>query len=357
MATTRLSFIVALLLSLLVLLVFLTHFNQKEKQNPSLLSAIHEVIRTRARDKVSYTHFNQSRDVKNEAKVRPDFSKVQMLLLFIGYPRSGHTLVACLLDAHPHVMLSNEYNLIHKWPELSDLQKNREFLFSELYGNAVGFVASDAHKRSDVKSEVGGKVQHKVTAVFNYSVPHQWNGQYDEYIQVIGDKKGGGTTRAFESFRHKFNIKDIAEVMGVPIRFIHVIRNPFDNIATMAIRSVTTRQFISDGGVLNDSDTLKSEVKHYFSLVNINRQLHSILHVMDVHSADIIENPEKTLLRICEFLEIECDEKYLRDCASIVFPSPSKTRNNVVWPPKVINEVYSHMRKYNFLTRYNFMSN
>lgn len=111
------------------------------------------------------------------------------------------------------------------------------------------------------------------------------------------------------------------------------------------------------GGVLNDSDTLKSEVKHYFSLVNINRQLHSILHVMDVHSADIIENPEKTLLRICEFLEIECDEKYLRDCASIVFPSPSKTRNNVVWPPKVINEVYSHMRKYNFLTRYNFMSN
>ena len=111
----------------------------------------------------------------------PDFSSVKTLLLFIGYPRSGHTLVGCLLDAHPHVMLTNEYDLIYKWSTFSDWQKRKEFVFDELYRNAVGFDLKVRERSSHVELKDG---QSSVSKAFNYSVPHQWNGRYDEYVQV-----------------------------------------------------------------------------------------------------------------------------------------------------------------------------
>ena len=61
---------------------------------------------------------------------------------------------------------------------------------------------------------------------------------------MIGDKKGGGTTRAFQWFGPQY-MADIKDVFAVPVHFLHVVRNPFDNIATMAIRAVLSRQFIS----------------------------------------------------------------------------------------------------------------
>ena len=30
--------------------------------------------------------------------------------------------------------------------------------------------------------------------------------------------------------------KELEETVGVPLKFIHVVRNPFDNIATMLVR-------------------------------------------------------------------------------------------------------------------------
>ena len=63
---------------------------------------------------------------------------------------------------------------------------------------------------------------------------------------MIGDKKGGNTSRTFADVKSRDRLRDITTVVGVPVRFLHVIRNPFDNIATMAIRSEANRQFISD---------------------------------------------------------------------------------------------------------------
>ena len=36
------------------------------------------------------------------------FASVKNYVMFIGYPRSGHTLVGFLLDAHPNVMIASQ---------------------------------------------------------------------------------------------------------------------------------------------------------------------------------------------------------------------------------------------------------
>ena len=45
------------------------------------------------------------------------YDGVQTLLIFIGYPRCGDALVSSLLDAHPHVIVANEFDIIGKRQE------------------------------------------------------------------------------------------------------------------------------------------------------------------------------------------------------------------------------------------------
>ena len=96
------------------------------------------------------------------------------MVLFIGYPRSGHTLIGSLLDAHPHIIVSNELDIFETWSSVwSDAEKTRENLINKMYENSYrqsngeGFRSATKHN---------GR---------NYAVPHQWQGKYKNYIKVI----------------------------------------------------------------------------------------------------------------------------------------------------------------------------
>ena len=93
------------------------------------------------------------------------YDGVQAFLMFIGYPRSGHTLVRSLLDAHPNMIVANELDVISKWQEWDAADKNKYFLFDQLYLNSVKMAT----------------VQHR----YSYSVPGQWQGKYKNNILVI----------------------------------------------------------------------------------------------------------------------------------------------------------------------------
>jgi len=41
-----------------------------------------------------------------------DFSKLRNFVLFVGYPRSGHSLVGSLIDAHPHAIIAHEVKIL-----------------------------------------------------------------------------------------------------------------------------------------------------------------------------------------------------------------------------------------------------
>ena len=40
------------------------------------------------------------------------FARVESLCLFIGYPRSGHSLIGALLDAHPNAIIADELDAL-----------------------------------------------------------------------------------------------------------------------------------------------------------------------------------------------------------------------------------------------------
>ena len=44
-------------------------------------------------------------------------------------------------------------------------------------------------------------------------------------------------------------LEEISQVVQVPVKFIHVHRNPFDNIATMMLRATGSRDAVREDGV------------------------------------------------------------------------------------------------------------
>ena len=105
---------------------------------------------------------------------------------------------------------------------------------------------------------------------------------------------------------------------------------------------------------MNSSLTLDGSISSYSQLVQGSYQVkkHFPGRVHDVASMDVMTNTRETLMKICDFLEITCSEKYLQDCASIVSPVPSETRNNVVWTADQIKRVQQLIKQFSFLRRY-----
>ena len=95
--------------------------------------------------------------------------------MFIGYNRSRHTLLASLLDAHPHVVVANDFNILKQWitmPEIFDRKKH--FIYELIY----------AKSRYDVMYGVRSRLVNGGPVQYHYNVKGQWQGQINEGVQV-----------------------------------------------------------------------------------------------------------------------------------------------------------------------------
>lgn len=251
-------------------------------------------------------------------RARDTFDHVRAFCLFIGIPRSGHSLVGSLIDAHPNAIIAHEFNVLRY------IRRgfSRAQIYSALVRNSRRFAA----------------VGRRWTG-YSYTVPNQWQGRFTT-LEVIGDKKGGSTTKQLRADPHL--LERLEGTVGVPLRVVHVIRNPYDNISTIARRS---RRALQDA------------VAYYFGLCTVNAGLRDHLGpggICDVRSESLVADPPGELRRLCEFLGLGPDDGYLRDCAGIVFPQPRKTRFEVAWPKELIAEVVHRIGEFPILAGYTY---
>ena len=103
------------------------------------------------------------------------YDKVKTFLLFIGYNRSRHTLLASLLDAHPNVIIANDFNILRQWIENPLLsQRRKQYIYELLL----------AKSRYDVMFGVRSRPVGEEAVQYHYSIKDQWQGRYNKSIQV-----------------------------------------------------------------------------------------------------------------------------------------------------------------------------
>lgn len=261
--------------------------------------------------------------IYNGAKAHDAFRDIERYCMFVGYPRSGHTLIGSLLNAHPHFVISHELDALR----YVAARFSRNQIYSLILNADRQFVASG-----------------NLCAGYDYTVPGQWQGKF-ERLRVIGDKKAAACSL---QLRKQPDLLDrLRTLVGVDVHIIHVVRNPYDNVATMFKRGFRR------GDRQNLSDTIASYFKLCEGVATAMARAGED-HFCTVRHEDFVCDPKGVLRELCLFLEGEPLQEYLESSAGIVFQSPKQRRHDVQWSAADRKAVETGIRRFHFLSGYGF---
>ncbi|MEX0834343.1 MAG: sulfotransferase [Actinomycetota bacterium] len=253
---------------------------------------------------------------------RDSFREVDSFVVFIGHQRSGHSLVGSLLNAHPEMVIAYELDVLGL--------VTRGFSRNQIFAMIV---------RRDRLFAEAGNIQGRTG--YDFSVPGQWQGRA-RHFRVLGAKKGPRTTRRL--FRDRQLLAEFKGKLGPKIKAIHVVRNPYDNIATMAARLDVS---------------LAAASQEFFLLCEELREVRTMLtpgELYTIRHEGFVQDPARRLASLCEWLDVEPEAEYVRNSAGVVFESPRKTRGAADWTPDLVARVEREMGQFDFLAGYSFVS-
>jgi sulfotransferase family protein len=246
------------------------------------------------------------------------FAGARAYCMFLGYPRSGHSLVGSLLDAHPHMVVAQELDAL----EFVGKGIERHRLFQMIVENSEEF------------SRAG-----RIWNGYAYRVPNQWHGRWRR-LHVLGDKKGGRSSLRLDA--DPCLLDRLRNIVGLPLKVVHVIRNPFDNISTIRRHH----------GV-----DLDAAIAGYFDRVATVERVRAALATTEFHDLrheDLIAEPVRALRELCAFLGEDAPDDYLRDCAGVVYRRPHRSRHEVAWSDAQRRRVADRLPGHPFLAGYAF---
>jgi hypothetical protein len=264
----------------------------------------------------------------NLAHVDDLLSGCTAFVAFVGYSRSGGSLVAALMDAHPELVVAHERDVFVHDDEgavtarLAD--PDRETLVKRLLDHANG-----------VRPErQGQRVRPDGSRYYSsYHVEGGWQGRYDRLRAV-------GTKNSVESAMvgHRFGAAPflaLQDQVGLPVRFVHVVRDPFDNIATM-------KRIHGDRSVLR----YRNRAEGVAAIKAAG------FEVLDVHLDDVIDDPARELRAICELFGVGAPDDYLVACAALVADRPSRTSASAAWTAGEVEAIEAIIEDHPWLHRY-----
>jgi hypothetical protein len=262
----------------------------------------------------------QARAAIDAIRLRRSLAHVESFCFFLGYARSGSTLVGALLNAHPEIVIANELDVLH----YVALGTPKTEIFSLLLERDRAF-AHSGNQWTGYDYQVGGQSQGTFTR-----------------LRVIGDKRAGRSTHRLGERPELLDA--LRRTVGVPLRVIHVVRNPFDTITTRA---------------WHRSRRVAPAIEQYRGLGATVDEVRSLLgpeELLDVRYESFTQRPEQHLRQLCDFLGVTPSSSYLRACSSIVVPSPSRSRDRLPWSGDERREVQAIIEGRPVLAGYDFDS-
>jgi hypothetical protein len=246
---------------------------------------------------------------------------VQSFCLLVGYRRNGLSLLGSLLNAHPDIVIAPD-------PDVLGLAGaggvEREELFDQLVRRASAHYAKE-RKRSHPYVVEGG-----------------WQERF-RTLRVVGAKCGDATMRRIG--RDHSNLDLMEKNVRVPVRIIHVVRNPYDVVAGIARTKNKARV---------QPRTVAETTAAVAELAEINRGIieRRADTVFTLRYEGLMADPRSSLYAVCAFLGLDADEDYLEACAGIVLTRPHPAVGSVRWPEDARARVDSVIARYSFFEGY-----
>ncbi len=252
------------------------------------------------------------------------FGSLKYFCMFIGYPYSGHSLVGSIIDAHPNAAISHELHV----GRLLKKGFTKDRIFSMIILNTMKF----AHD---------GRIWNN----HSYAIPGEWNGRFTS-LRVIGDKRGGGSSRFFSK---KTEILDaLSDSLGLPVKYIHVMRNPFDMIGTL-FRKTHNRKIY----------TIRDAIEEYINRIVRTEKIKKSIQPenwLDIYHEQFLASPVESITTLFNFLELEIPNGFIENCRKLIYANPHKSRFDVIWNEEDIAFVSNELARFEHFSSYTFNS-
>ena len=263
-----------------------------------------------------------------------NFGHLQTVCLPIGFSDTANQPLAYALTAHPNMVMGNQLNLLENWWNNGKPLAIDSFLSGVLEMN---------HKmnKGEIRYVGGNKY---------YFIDGQWQGRFDR-LTVIGDCSPTTNTTVLKE--HCRDLKISTDNIKVSLKFIFLVRNPYDMLSHGAISSFQERTRTEILNIMIDKFIKACRVRKHL-LAEISQMSDQPVFIWRME--DHIANPQQKLAELCEFLNVEGTESYLNACAKIFHKNPSKSRYLIDWPEEYKIRVATAIGQYNFLSGYSWDS-
>lgn len=258
-------------------------------------------------------------------KYKQAFQEAPVFTLFLGNSRSGTTLIASLMDAHPHMVISHELDILR----MVNTPIGKLGLYGRIFNKSRWFARNDAQWQT-----------------YSYQVPTGWQGKFEKLL-VIGDKKAHHSLVLLH--RDPSLLRRLEQKVKVPIRILHVIRNPFDNITTKARKGAQRQLEASPEKLREVSDVYFRNIQ---MVEDLKKEGHFAVH--EIQFETFLDQPEKELKSLCAFLGTTCPPDYLADCLTLVNPQAHQSRHDIEWPDDLKKDVLQRASQFACLRDYRF---
>lgn len=293
------------------------------------------------------------------------FDRLRTFVLFTGYQRSGSTLIAALLDQHPQVVVTHEFDVLRRWGR-TDGSRN------DLIQALVDQSETDARRAAFVFTS------------YNFSCAQR---QFDParrhatQLVAIGDKKAGNTAlQLFDLGAAKAAklLARLATLLEADIKFFHAVRNPFDIIATKAVRKFGSQQFLNrfigahgtnhsvphpqttgnaTATVLDISVAkLNPIIDEFVQQHKASLSVRETWPTLDVYSHLLVANPQAQMKLWCKFVGANNCDEWVAGCQSVIAKQVFKSRHRIRWPPEVAQRLQAIIDGSEMLHGYSFDS-
>lgn len=245
--------------------------------------------------------------------------------MFIGYPRSGHSLVGSIIDAHPNACISHEMDALATYKK---------------FASATDFFR-EIQDLSATQAQNG-----RISYGYSYQFDTLSAGK-TEVLQLIGDKKGSGTTQ--QLIKDIDALKAFTAFVQLPLKIIHVTRNPFDIITTKAGYKDLKNVPITTAGIAESTAVISAEARMNQQLIDTG--------LYDIYSFSheaLVENPAGTLLPLFNFLDLEINTSFIEQISKNLFGQVHQSRKKHAWSTAEIQLVNDSIIQLPIFSNYSY---
>jgi len=247
----------------------------------------------------------------------------EKILIFIGSPRTGSTVLGQILNNHPECLISNESRLIqHTIIEEQDFNKELRRSIKIAYQNYL-FGVYELLSNSNMRV----RFQSKWKEFDKVSKPYSL--QKKKHVKVVGDKKAGGAAKSY-IFDKERMIK-LAE-SHTELCFLNLVRNPIDT-ALSYMRS-HPHEVKNYEEALSEIIRLQSATDELFGKIPNT--------TLRVYYEELLVDPKKELYKIFDWLNVDKSDELLN---TLVKPVNQKTTKKIKGHVKeeIFHEIYSKL--------------